>query len=379
MSGSEVLIYGYGAVCLSMIVFNIIYNIVLRRKEPKTTKRAEQLRKVITETYGPDAGGKDNLPASDVPEITDFFKNARLKPERSEDLLTLSEALSGMTSEGDQETAERFIRALQSQLPRLAELYLKKDNMQKAYFAAFLQNYRRSSEYDSFLLERLLKYASQENMYCRINALDALYAVGNAEYVVKAVAIQDRMEVFLHEKVLTEGLLSFSGDHGKLTARLLERFDGFSVKTRHAVLNYIRFQSGNYKEFMYRIMTDEKEDRELRLSAIRYFGRYPWDPARECLIAFAEDKELLNWEYAAVAAASLKDYRGEDVIRALKSALYSSNWYVRYNAAESLEAGGFSYSQLMDVMAGKDRYAREMMGYRLQGRRLMEKEGGERV
>ena len=73
-----------------------------------------------------------------------------------------------------------------------------------------------------------------------------------------------------------------------------------------------------------------------------------------------------------MAAAALKDYKGEDVISALKSALYSSNWYVRYNAAVSLEASGFSYTELIDVMAGKDRYAREMMEYRLGEQRLME-------
>ncbi len=134
---------------------------------------------------------------------------------------------------------------------------------------------------------------------------------------------------------------------------------------------------------MFRIMTDENEDRELRLAAVRYFGRYPWERARGVLIGFAVDKEVLRWEYAAVAAGALKDYSGEDIISALKSALSSSNWYVRYNAAVSLEAKGLSYAHLMDVMLGNDRYAREMMEYRLEERRLMEerelqKEGNDR-
>lgn len=244
--------------------------------------------------------------------------------------------------------------------------------MQTAYFAVFLQEYVPWTEYNGDLLEILLEYAAKQNMYCRINALDALYSLGNTGYVVKALIIQDRMETFLHTRVLTEGLLSFSGDHEELTAMLLERFEEFSVRIRLAVLNYIRFQSGAYKEFMYRIMMDEKEDRELRLSAERYFGRYPWEPARGALIAFVRDKETLRWEYAAVAASALKDYKGEDVTSALKSALYSSNWYVRYNAAVSLEASGLSYTELIDVMAGKDRYAREMLEYRLGEQRLME-------
>ena len=63
MSGSEVLIYGYGAVCLSMIVFNIIYNIVLRAKEPQTTKRAERVKEALLKKYaagrGADADTED--------------------------------------------------------------------------------------------------------------------------------------------------------------------------------------------------------------------------------------------------------------------------------------------------------------------------------
>lgn len=379
MSGSEVLIYGYGAVCLSMIVFNIVYNIILRKKEPETTIKAEHIKEALLKNYSPGnmqtvEAGECKRPgaAEQTPEASAFLRAQGLDTGRSEHLLLFSEALTLLVDEGQEDAAERFIKGLQPLLPALAGEYLKKDSMQTAYFAVFLQKYRRDSEYDSVILEMLLQYAAQENMYCRINALDALYAIGNEEYVVKAVAIQDKMDAFLHEKVLTEGLLSFSGDHGKLKEKLIGRFEEFTDKTKLAVLNYIRLKSDGWKEFMFRIMTDEDEDRELRLAAVRYFGRYPWERARGVLIGFAVDKEVLRWEYAAVAAGALKDYSGEDVISALKSALSSSVWYVRYNAAVSLEAKGLSYAHLIDVMMGNDRYAREMMEYRLEERKLME-------
>lgn len=368
MWGSEVLIYGYGAVCLSMIVFNIIYNIVLKKKEPGTAKKAEHVREALLKIY--DGDMSENEKNRTQADVREFLKAEKLDLGKSEDLLTLSQALSMLFDGNQAEAAEGFIEGLQPLLPGFAESYLKKDSMQTAYFAVFLQNYRRSSKYDAHLLDVLLKYASQENMYCRINALDAFYAIGNAEYVVKAVAIQDKMSVFLHDKILTEGLLSFSGNHKELIEKITGHFQEFTVQTRLAVLNYIRLKSDSCQEFMYRIMTDEREDRELRLSAVRYFGRYPWEQARSPLIAFAMDKEMFHWEYAAVAAGALKEYKGEDVIAALKTALYSSNWYVRYNAAVSLEASGLSYTHLIDVMAGNDRFAREMMEYRLEERKL---------
>lgn len=374
MPGSEILIYGYGAVCLSMIIFNIFYNIILRGKAPLTERKTERVKAALLEKYGETSGSACGNKLLAAPGTAGFFKYSRLKPERSEDLLILSDALSDILSSEHREAGERFIQELQKDFLHLAKEYLKKDSMQTAYFAAFLQEYCRWSEYKEELLEVLLNYASKRNLYCRINALDALYAMGNAGYVVRAVVMQDKSEAPLHTRVLTEGLLSFSGDQNELTTKLLERFDEFSDRTRLAVLNYIRSQSGDHQEFMYRIMTDEREERELRFSAERYLGRYPWEPARDALIAFVKDKEALHWEYAALAAWALRNYEGEDVLSALKSALYSPNWYVRYNAAESLESKGFSYAELIDVMAGKDRYAREMMAYRFDLQRLTENE-----
>ena len=51
-------------------------------------------------------------------------------------------------------------------------------------------------------------------------------------------------------------------------------------------------------------------------------------------------------------------------------AAHSSNWYVRLNAAISLEAHQLDYSDLIEVVGGNDRYAREMMMYRLDLKRL---------
>ena len=57
---------------------------------------------------------------------------------------------------------------------------------------------------------------------------------------------------------------------------------------------------------------------------------------------------------------------------ALLRAMHSPNWYVRYNASTSLEAHGLTYEEMLEVLAGDDRYAREMLSYRLESRRLEE-------
>ena len=42
--GAEVLLYGYGIVCLSMLVFNVIYSLHLRADDRRTQKRVGRRR-----------------------------------------------------------------------------------------------------------------------------------------------------------------------------------------------------------------------------------------------------------------------------------------------------------------------------------------------
>ncbi len=85
-------------------------------------------------------------------------------------------------------------------------------------------------------------------------------------------------------------------------------------------------------------------------------------------MARQKDPEL--WEYTTVSVSALARYPGEATVAALKEALHSSNWYVRYDAAIGLQALHVDYMDLMDVITGNDRYAREMMVYRMESDRM---------
>ena len=82
----------------------------------------------------------------------------------------------------------------------------------------------------------------------------------------------------------------------------------------------------------------------------------------------------MKWEWAAAAATALAAYEGEAVVEVLMTAVHSTNWYVRYNASESLQAHHLEYSDLLAVVGGQDRYAREMVMYRLNEQRMEEEE-----
>ena len=117
--------------------------------------------------------------------------------------------------------------------------------------------------------------------------------------------------------------------------------------------------------------TLSRDIKDLRLvKELASNGRYRYAPALEPLLTFVRQKDPEQWEYVTVSASALSRYPGEATFSVLKEALHSANWYVRYAAAASLNALGAGYEDLLDIISGSDRYAREMVMYRLESRRM---------
>ena len=131
------------------------------------------------------------------------------------------------------------------------------------------------------------------------------------------------------------------------------------------VLDYIRFSDSDLRQELLRLLTDVHQDDELRFSCIRYFGRNHYEPAYPLLLDFVGHPRKRRWEYAAIAVLALAAYPGEHTVEVLKQALSDSNWYIRFNASKSLESFHLPYLEFSDIVEGGDRYAREILQYRL--------------
>lgn len=360
----EVMIYIYGAVCVCMIAFNIVYNLFLRGSTPRMERRCRKIGNSMEAQLAEIRAGR--------PVEEAYMDDLRRRLGRVANLMAFHRVLQENLSR-EPAVCREYMRQTRPVILYLAFVYRQKEYTQAGYFAYVLSCYtaERQMAMDS-LQDVLLDYVKKPNLYCRFNALKALYHFASPEHIVEALLLQDDGGVFFHEKLITEGLLSYVGDHEQLIAMLWEKFPSYTVHTQHAILNYIRFRSGNYKSEMYTILEDPAADKELRLAAVRYFGKYPHEPARAWLLKFVEDKDPTHWEYATVAASALPAYPDSEAIYVLKEALHSGNWYVRSAAAQSLEQMHVDYTDVMDIAAGSDRYAREMMLYRLESRKLQE-------
>ncbi|WP_297211170.1 HEAT repeat domain-containing protein [uncultured Flavonifractor sp.] len=364
----EVMIYIYGAICLSMILFNVVYSLLLRGSKPRLDRRSRKLEGMVQLQL-------ERLRRGEHVEEGHQIRMQR-KLRHLKNLMAFDQTLRPLVQEEKDSAIHSYLVELQPTILYLALVYIRRENMQAAYFSYFLSRYMLKRHMPiQTLQDVMLDYARKDNLYCRVNALQALYNFGSPQHICTALQMQTQSSVFLHEKILTEGLLSYTGDHSQLIALLWERLDTFPPHTQLAILNYIRFQTGDYTAQMLELMTNQRADKELRLAAIRYFGKYHYQPALDYLLYFSSQTDPTRWEYATVSVTALACYRGERVVIALKQALHSANWYVRYAAAASLEAQQMDYKQLLDIVSGSDRYAREMMTYRLESRR-MQKAGG---
>ena len=362
----EIVIYIYGAVCVSMVIFNILYNLVLMNGEKRMEWKREQYYQEIEMQIQRIHKGED----IDIRHE----KMLRRKLAHAGGAMAFDRAMEKIL-EINKDTGMTYLDQIQPVFLELALKYHRKDSMHKAYFAFILSKYkvRKRMAMDA-VSEIMLDYIKKENLYCRVNALSALYAFGHPFYIAKAVHIQDEREEFLNEKILTEGLMSFDGDHNMLISILWDEMGGFSDRTQLAVINYIRFQSGSYGAEMLQIASDTLRGKEVRLSAMRYFGKYYYYPAQVFLLELLDNSTQEDWEYAVVSASALGNYHDPKSTEALKRALYSSNWYIRRNAAESLIAHHPPFKELTDIINGPDRYAREILIYQLESEELKEKD-----
>ena len=135
---------------------------------------------------------------------------------------------------------------------------------------------------------------------------------------MRALRIIDASSLYYHSKLLSDGLLNYTGDTWELADALWEAFDAFQPWMQVTLLNYFRFSSGAYCEKIHALLNDPAQDDEVRFACLRYLGRYPYPPAYADLLRYATPSENARWEYAAIASFVLASYPGAETAAVLK-------------------------------------------------------------
>lgn len=362
----QILIYVYLGICAGMILFNIATALLSRRREHRSFRDGIRLELTVSREL-------DRLAETGaVSERHLRFMERRLR--RVNGMAAFDAALERLCVRRP-ELTRSYLTALNGVTITLAEDYCRRDEIAAAYFPYIIKKYQLlGGADDAPLKEVLLKLLNEPSIYCRENAMQALYTSGDAQIIVRALRIIDASSLYYNTKLLADGLLNFNGDKTQFAEALWAAFEDFKVWMQVTILNYFRFSSGAHCERVLALLNDGARDDELRFSCLRYLGRYPYPPAYADLLRYATPSENARWEYAAIASSVLASYPGAETAAVLKRNLYHPNWYIRFNASKSLEQLGFGYRDLIDVIEGNDRYASEILRYRFDMHALEEKE-----
>lgn len=362
----EILLYVYLAVCAGMILFNIVSAVLSRLRDKRISKINKHFNEKILNELGYLAQN------GDIHNIHKRYLSKKLKRignMRSFDIILESEYTKNT------ELVKKYLHSLNGVFVSLAISYCKKEAIEAAFFPYIIKKYRilQGHSFDS-MTDMLYVLLTEPSIYCRENAMQAIYTTGDTDCVLKALKIIDNPNRFYHEKLIADGLMNFDGGFLKLNTALWEAFEEFSVQMQVALLNCFRFSSNDHCGQILKLLTDKNRDDEIHFACIRYFGKYRFDEAYPYLLEYAACRNDTRWEYCAIASSALSTYPCPKTVECLKANLYHRNWYIRFNSSQSLEKMGLTYMDLIDIVEGNDRYASEILRYRFEIRDIIDEE-----
>lgn len=274
-------------------------------------------------------------------------------------------AFTSVIERMEEKKRKTYLSNIRDVFVELYPYYRDSEIVKETYFVHFLSQYSNILLNDkNSLINYVINCTKSPSLYLRENALNVLYNVGNEEYIEEAFRNMNYFEIEHHHKLLTDGLLRFTGDPNDLGKMLLSEIENYRENYKVACINYFAYKRIPCREEVYKILVSSFESKEVRIACIRYFTSVPYEPVLPVLEEFLKDDKN-NWEYSAVAASAMSKYPSKKVANLLVAATQSHNWYVRNNAAASLIhlTKKEKHKELIDRI--DDKYAKDALRYQL--------------
>lgn len=272
----------------------------------------------------------------------------------------LQSFINAITEFNKNEENHKFTRIYISNYEIFVENFLKKnkkkDETIKVYCAVILGEFKLSNyEINSFLMESL----NTNSLYLRVASLEAISKIGNLNKFIEAIKYISDNNYYINNKIFIDILKEFGGDKYLLNKELIDNFNIFNNDLKKSIVYHFKNNKVEFvKEKLLEILKDENSEKEIRISAIKYFSIINSKYAQEIIIDILKSGE---WEYRAVSAATLSSYKNEESINSLLESITDKNWYVRYNSAISLLHINEDIINL--VFLKGDKYSRDIIFY----------------
>lgn len=351
------IIFLYIFICVALLIYDLSYILFSNHNKNKHQRRIriwkKELRNILSymeQGYSFEEDHKTKL---------------KRKLVRIRELMAYNEAIKAVFT--DKENLEQYFWSFREEFGYLATLYKKRESMDRAFISFLLSEYYANASYaKNELGEVLLTYLDDSTVYCRENVLQGLYSIGNIGAVENAFSMFNEMEWYHYPRLISDGLLSFSGNKIELVWRLWKHLGEWNEGLIVAVIQFASSVSDVFAQEFLLVLEDENTHLEIRYELLRYFQRWYYEPAGEFLIKCILSDEIDKVGLAIVASNVIGFYPGNETIEALKKAVLSQDWYVMRNAASSLVTLGITLTEVDEVKESGNLDAVDMLEYMIE-------------
>ena len=291
------------------------------------------------------------------------------KLSNADNLAAYSHALQYIKHEFP-EAYSNYIRNCHTTFLKLADIYSRKPLIELTCYTYFICHFPQVVNHTYVkLADTLISFIDGSSVYCRANILCALCSIGNVQSVVNALQVISDKSLFMHNQLLTNRLAHFAGDKEVLEEYLWSAGQNWNDNILVSVIQFITRTSNNYSEKFLTALQSASYGTEVRAAFIRYYGKYMYEPVRPILIEFVANPTDVNLTIEAISALTL--YPSSDTTAALKGALSSPRWQIRYSASSVL-VELLEKPDLLALLQGEDSYIREIIDYMLERKDIIQ-------
>ena len=344
------LIIIYGVICVCMIIFNICAIIYSKGSNKINDEKNKLYKTKIKEELKRIEEGKN------VEESHLKFLKRKL---RNSNNLMIFDSIVNRYKIRENKYLDTYLKECSSILTDLLYSYDKKTNTEMAYYLSVIKDYNLLKDNNSKeLISILYKTLLDENFYCRDNAFLAICKLGDAKKLYKALVIIDRSKKFYHRNLIYNGLSISNCNKDEFIKLIMKNFDKFKTNIKCCIIDYLSYNNNQYSAYIYSLLL-VPNPRNLKISAIKYFGIVRYEEAEKVLITYVNkylNSDMGDLDFCISCVKSLRNYNSKNSMEIIMKAIYAKNYRIRNIACESLAVIrlGINPSDLEDMELEED-------------------------
>jgi len=227
----------------------------------------------------------------------------------------------------------RLALAMGKALPQVCEQYIRNHDGVLGYLIDQIEYFGvRSDEVNAFLL-KLLRQNSTSDW---IVSMRGVIFAADEKTMMEVLDYCGTQDIPCSDKLITDTLMAYLGDKVSLDEALVKAYPYYREGVQCSLINYwAQTNNSTVYRVIYLTLIDAQANMNVRIAAIKYFGKVYDDRAWQVISSLMQD-EATAWEIKVNCAKSLEIYPQQATTEILMSNLSDANWYVRNNCAITL-------------------------------------------